>query len=80
MVCPGHRGDDVARTLRGAARHVLDETDDADGVHLRLALGKLMHETDDAGRARHVALHVLHAGRGLDRDAAGVEGDALADE
>ena len=29
---------------------------------------------------RHVALHLAHAGRGLDAEAAGVEGDALADE
>ena len=75
-----HRRDDVARTLRAAARHVLDEPDDADGVDLRLALGELVHQPDHAGRARHVALHVLHAGGGLERDAAGVEGDALADD
>ena len=39
-----------------------------------------MHEADDAGRAAHVALHVLHAGGGLDRDAARIEADALADD
>jgi hypothetical protein len=33
-----------------------------------------------ASGARHVALHVLHARRRLDRNAAGVEADALADE
>ena len=35
---------------------------------------------DHAGRAPHVALHVLHAGGALDGDAAGIEADALADE
>ena len=47
---------------------------------LRLARGERMHQADDAGGARHVALHFLHAAGGLDRDAAGVEADALADE
>ena len=32
------------------------------------------------GAARHVHLHLLHPGRGLDRDPAAVEGDRLADE
>ena len=47
---------------------------------LRLARGERVHQPDDAGGAAHVALHVLHAGGRLDRDAAGVEADALADE
>ena len=38
------------------------------------------HERDDVRRAAHVALHLAHAGGGLDADAAGVEGDPLADE
>ena len=45
-----------------------------------LRAGKRMHQPDHAGRARHVALHVLHAGGRLDRNAAGVEAHALADE
>src|SRR4029077_5269743 len=39
-----------------------------------------VHKPDDASRSRHVALHVLHTLRGLDRDSAAVEADALADE
>ena len=39
-----------------------------------------MHQSDDAGGARHVAFHVLHAGGGLDRNTSGVEADAFADE
>ena len=31
-------------------------------------------------RPGHVVLHLVHAGAGLERDAAGVEGDALADQ
>ena len=34
---------------------------------------------DHRGAARHVELHLLHLRRGLDRDAAGVEGHGLAD-
>ena len=43
-----HRRHDIARPLRAAARHVLDKTDDADGIDLRLSLGELMHQADDA--------------------------------
>ncbi len=75
-----HRGDDVARTLRVAVGHVLDQPDDADDVDLGLARGERVHQAGDGGGAAHVALHVLHAGGGLDGDAAGVEDDALADE
>ena len=76
----GHRGDDVAGTLRIAVGHVLDEADDADDVDLGLARGQRVHQADHGSRAAHVALHVLHAGGRLDRNAAGVEDDALADE
>ncbi len=76
----GHRLENVARANGAAARHVLDQTDHADRVDLGLAAGERVHQADDAGRARHVAFHVLHAGARLDRDAARVEADALADE
>ena len=56
-----HRGDDVARPLRLAVGHVLDDPDRADRIDLGLARGERMHQADHAGRARHVALHVLHA-------------------
>ena len=77
---PGQRLHDVAGALRLAVRHVLDEADGADHVHLGLARGQRVHEADDAGGARHVALHVLHAAGRLDGNAARVERDALADE
>ena len=75
-----HRGDDVAGTLGVAVDHVFDQADDADDIGLRLAGGQRVHEAGDGGGAAHVALHVLHAGGRLHRDAAGVERDALADE
>ena len=76
----GHGRHDVAGPLGLAVRHVFNEADGADDVDLRLACGQRMHEPDDAGGARHVALHVLHAACRLDGDAAGVERHALADE
>ena len=66
--------------LRGAGRHVLDQADDADDVDLGLARGQRLHGPMTAPAPRHVPLHVFHAGGRLDRDAAGIEGDALADE
>ena len=39
-----------------------------------------MHQTDDASRTAHIALHVLHVGGTLDGNATGIEADALADE
>ena len=45
---------------------------------LRAASRRISPMTD-AG-AGHVPFHVAHAGGRLDRDAAGIEGDALADE
>ena len=63
-----------------AVGHVLDQPDGADGVDFRLARGQRVHQADDAGGARHVALHVLHARAGLERNAARIETDALADE
>jgi hypothetical protein len=47
---------------------------------LGLAAGQRVHEAGHGGGAAHVPLHVFHAVGRLDRDAAGVEADALADE
>ena len=76
----GHRGDDVPRALSVAVRHVLDEAEDADRVHLGLAGGERAHDACDRGGPAHVGLHLLHPVRRLDGDAAGVKGHALADE
>ena len=47
---------------------------------LALRSAKRFHRASNGAGAAHVPLHRFHAGSGLDRDAAGVEGDALADE
>src|SRR6202022_3105407 len=76
----GHRSYDIAGALGVAIGHVLDKADGTDHVELRLARRKRMHQSDNAGGAAHVALHVLHAARRLDGNAAGIEADALADK
>ena len=70
----------VARPLRVAGRHVLHHADQPHRVHLGPPPGERRHQPDHRRAAGHVELHVLHAARRLDGDAAGVEGHALADE
>ena len=68
----------VARTDRGAARHVLDQRHVRVHLVLHAELGERGHRGDHRGAARHVGLHRLHAAGGLERQAAGVEHHALA--
>ena len=78
---PGMGFHHVARPLRRRRGHVLDQPDQPDRIDLRACrpASAAISPTTAAG-AGHVPLHVLHAAGGLDADAAGVEGDALADE
>ena len=80
MVGTGHRLDDVAGTYGIAVRHVLDQADHPDDIDLGLAQGQRLHEADNGGRTAHIALHVLHVDGRLDRDAARIEADTLADK
>ena len=73
-------GDDVAGLDRGAAGHVLGGGDDREDVDRQLELGDRGDGLEHRGCPGHVHLHLLHPGGRLDRDAAGVEGDALADQ
>ena len=76
-----HGGDDVARALGIAVRHVLDQAADADDIGLGLAQRRAPSSrptTAPAPPMSHFIASML-CGR-LDRDAAGVEGHALADE
>ena len=59
---------------------VLGGGDDGDDAHRQPELGDRADAGDDRGAAGHVALHVLHLRRRLERDPAGVERDRLADE
>ena len=51
-----------------------------DHVDRQLEFRHGLHHAEHGGRAAHVVLHFVHGSAGLDRDAAGIEGDALADE
>ena len=66
--------------LRRAGRHVLDQAEHADDIGLGLASCNRLHRAEHGGGAAHVPLHLLHAARWLERDAAGVEAHALADQ
>ena len=76
----GHGGDDVAGFEGVAVGHVFGGADDADDADGGLELGDGAHGADHGGGAGHVVLHLVHVVGGLDGDAAGVEGDAFADE
>ena len=72
--------EDVAGAERIAARQVLGRGEDGDRPHRRPEGGEGADPVQRPGAAGHVALHVLHPGGGLDRDAARVERDRLADD
>ena len=76
----GHAGDDVARAVAVAVGHVLDRHGDADQVDRQLHADRGDEGAEHGGRAAHVVLHFLDAALGLQVDAAGIEGDALADQ
>ena len=63
-----------------AVGHILDQPDHAHGVAAGLARRERHQRAGDGRGARHVALHARHAAARLDRQAAGIETHALADE
>ena len=71
---------DVAGAERLAADEILRGRDDGEDADGRLQLGRGCRAGDHGRAAGHVALHVVHLQRRLQRDAAGVERDRLADE
>src|ERR1019366_5715119 len=76
----GHGDLHVSRLLRFAGRHVFGGANDGGDFHFRLEQGDGAHGADHSGGSGPVVLHFLHAVGGLDGDAAGVEGDAFADQ
>ena len=79
-VLPDRAPQHVAGLHRAAAGHVLGRRHDADDADRRLQQRDRAQRGDHGGAAGHVVLHPLHAVGRLDRDAAGVERDALADQ
>src|SRR5881397_3939507 len=72
--------DDVAGLHRRARRQVFGGRDHARHVESGFQPAEHLECTEHRGRAGHIELHVLHVLRRLDRDAARVERDPLADE
>ncbi len=70
----------VAGLLGLGVGHVLAAAEDGDDAQVGLEQGDGAHGSDHGGGAAHVVLHLFHAIGGLDADAAGVKGDALADQ
>ena len=75
-----HGGYDVAGFACARVGHVFAGGDDGDEVDRQAGFGGGGECADDAGRAAHVVFHFVHRFAGFERDAAGVEGDAFADE
>ena len=77
---PGHAGNDVSRFGRGAAGHVFTGRNESDDIELELHFRAGAQRAKHACGAAHVEFHFIHFRRRLQRDAARVEGDSLADE
>ncbi len=75
-----HRRDHVSWAIGFAGGHILRRADHTDHLDLGLEQGNRAHRAQHRRAAGHVVLHLLHAFGGLDRDAARVEGDGLADQ
>ena len=74
------RSDDIARPLGFAPDHVFDGGNERGHGDGRFQLRDCAHGAENRGAAGHVVLHFFHAVGGLDGYAAGVKGDALADQ
>ena len=70
----------VAQLIGVAAKHVFHQPREADHIHRQLQQGDGLHRAEHGCGACHVAFHGLHAVGRLNREAAGVERDAFADE
>ena len=72
--------DDIPRTQRRPGRHVLRRGHQPGHPRLDPEPGQSGHDRDHDRAAGHVGLHQLHAIEWLERQAAAVERDALADQ
>ena len=75
-----HRCHHIARPLRRAGGHILDQTDQTDHMGGRAAAGQRMHDTRHHTCTPHIHGHIFHAARRLEADPAGIEHHALADQ
>ena len=73
-----HRRDHIPRTLRLSSRHILRGGHQPGHIDARLQHPDGPHSGDYRRAAGHIALHRFHIGGRLQRNAAGVKGNALA--
>ncbi|ETC89701.1 hypothetical protein XHC_0763, partial [Xanthomonas hortorum pv. carotae str. M081] len=76
----GHAGDHVGGAIGIAVDGVFHRRHHHHQVDRQLGLDRGHEGADDVGAAAHVVFHFLDAALRLEVDAAGVEGDALADQ
>ena len=77
---PGHAGDNVTRFGRASRRHVFASRDQPNQVDRRLDFRNRTKRSEHGSSAAHIELHLIHVETGFQRDAAGIERDALADQ
>ena len=70
----------VAGLVRAAARHVFRCRQQSHDVERKLELRGRPKGAEHRRASRHIVLHLVHVLCGLDRDAAGIEGNGLAHE
>ena len=75
-----HRGNDVARFVGIAIGQVFRTRYDADHVYRQVQFDAGRDRAEHAGATAHVIFHFIHTGRRFDGDAAGIEGQAFADQ
>ncbi len=74
----GHALDDVPRLVRRAGRQIFRCGNQGDHVQRQLEFRHRGHGADHAGPAAHVVFHLVHIGRGFDRDATSIKRETLA--
>ena len=74
------RRDNIPRSLRLAARHVLYGRNNRHHTDTRLQGGNRLHSPDRRRTTTHVVLHLLHALRRLNGDAARIKRHGLANQ
>jgi len=80
MVWPDSGGDDVAGLVGVRVRQVLAGRHEADHVELQAQFADGAEGAQYRAAAAHVVIHLVHVARRLERYAAGIEGDGLADQ
>ena len=74
------RGDDIAGPTGSSAGHVFCGSDDGDQIDGQASVDGGLSNAQYSGSPAHIEFHLVHGGRWLQRDATGIEGNALANQ